>query len=448
MKKSIFILLTGIFVFVLSACEKIPQTIESQVMAYRLNESQKSEYGLIENKLFKSENVLSYDKKTDEILLRIFSAPIENYGNVISLADDGTYSTSGSYIQKELPELWSDERPIRITSGELSVALMPVLGEYTSVLDKEIDIFGQTRDSVIYQNAFGKNVNLKCSTTSFGINLEIVLLKPPENNTFRLRIQLPGLIPVTDSPDYILFRTAMENGGVKAALYTPLVADKNGKWSYSNSVELVEKDSVTDTYIIEYKIDDAFLRDKSIKYPVTLNQSFHFYIPCQPDTSAYENTGDEAGHWKSPYLLLGDSTVKGEGWAYIRYEVLDLLKINWNKIISARYVFRNLFDLKKEAEISAYAVTADWCSINTRWSSRPDYDETPISQTSVKTAGDYSLDITPLFREMIKNKGNPATQYSVNNSFMIKCNTPNSNIILASGDSGVFSPFLEITLAK
>jgi hypothetical protein len=141
-------------------------------------------------------------------------------------------------------------------------------------------------------------------------------------------------------------------------------------------------------------------------------------------------------------MLLGDSTLKGEGWTYIRYETLNNLNIDPEKVVSAKYVFHNLFDLPKEVTIGAYAVTADWCSINTRWFNRPPYDERPVSQVSIKKRGDYSVDITPLLKEMIKNKGVKDAKYSVNNSFLIKCDTPDSNMIFPSGDNGLFSPFL------
>lgn len=124
------------------------------------------------------------------------------------------------------------------------------------------------------------------------------------------------------------------------------------------------------------------------------------------------------------------------------------MNISADKIVSAKYVFRNLFNSEKEVKIGAYAVTNDWCSINTRWFNRPTYDERPLSQTAVQKAADYSLDITPLFKEMIKSKGHENAKYSVKNSFCIKSNTPDSNLIFPSGDGGLFSPFLEVVIAK
>lgn len=256
------------------------------------------------------------------------------------------------------------------------------------------------------------------------------------------------MAPDTSSPDYILFKTALEKGEVKSLLYTPLLVDKNGNWSYANSVKLVDKDVENNIYTVEYIVDEKFLNDKNTKYPVVLNQSIHLYKSKQPDTSAYENTGDVASHYLSPYILLGDETLKGEGWTYVRFETLNSLNIDPEKIVSAKYVFHNIFDLKKETKISAYAVTADWCSINTRWFNRPPFDEKPISEVIVKTSGDYELDVTALLVEMMKNKGKENATYSIQNSFMIRSDTEGSNVIISSGDNGLFSPVLKIVLSE
>ena len=63
-------------------------------------------------------------------------------------------------------------------------------------------------------------------------------------------------------------------------------------------------------------------------------------------------------------------------------------------------------------------------------------------------AGDYKLDITTLFVEMMKNKGKENATYSIQNSFMIRSDTEDSNVFIPSGDNGVFSPMLEIVLSE
>ena len=235
---------------------------------------------------------------------------------------------------------------------------------------------------------------------------------------------------------------------MRSIAYTPLAVDSKGNWCYANTVKLIDKDTNNNTYTLEYTIDESFLSSKKTKYPITVNQSLNMYMSKQPDTSAYENTGEVASHYLSPYILLGDDTLKGEGWTYVRYETLKKLDIDPDKIVSAKYVFNNLFDLKKEVEIAAYPVIDDWCSINTRWSNRPLFDEDALSKVTVKKSGEYELEITSLLKEMLDNKIDENAKHSIRNSFMIRCNTEGSNIAIASGDGGLFSPLLEIVLSE
>jgi len=431
----------------LAGCAVEP--IETNAVAYPFMEDQLKAQNLSEATGFYAENTVAYRNASNETTVRIYSAPIEDSENAITQNTDGGYIGDGKFIKKSLPEAWSSKNPICIKDGTNFAEITPAqIGEYNFEQKSFVNMFGQSRDAMIYEDAFGKGTDLNCSVTSFGVNMEIVFPKRPEQNTYQIKLKLPELIPDTGSPDYILFKTALEKSEVRTVLENPLAADKNGKWSYANSVKLVDKDSASGVYTVEYTIDETFISSESTKYPVKVNQSINLYKSKQPDTSAYENTGEEAGHYLSPYMLLGDSTIKGEGWTFVRYETLDLLNIPAEKIISAKYVFRNLFDVSKEVTIGAYAVTNDWCSMNTRWFNRPTYDEQPISQVVVQKAADYSLDITSLFKEMIKNKWREEPKYSIRNSFMIKSDTKDSNIIFSSGDGGLFSPYLEVVLAE
>ena len=440
-------LATGLILFLSSCSSKAPGPINTLVIAYPQQAHQLEVKKMSVDTSVYAENVAAYLSENGERQIYIYSAPVESSENALSVFENGVYTGSGRYMQKSLPEIWSSENPMSVSFGVSSTEITPAdSGKYTSEWKDVINAFGQSRDTVVYANVFGKGINLNCSLTSFGINTEIVLPKRTEQHTFQIKVKLPDLIPDTVSLDYILFKTALEKGEVKAILYTPLVVDSNEKWSYSNTVKLVDKDSETGIYTVEYEIDEAFLKDSGTKYPVTLNQSIHLYKSKQPDTSAYEKTGDEAGHYLSPYMLLGDETVKGEGWTFIRYETLNNLNIDLEKIVSAKYVFRNLFNLPKEVEIGAYAVTADWCSINTRWFNRPPFDEKPVNTVIVRNSGDYSLDLTILIKEMLKNRDMNDAKYSVRNSFLIRSDSDGSNIILPSGDNGLFSPYLEIVL--
>jgi len=402
---------------------------------------------------YNGENILSYKNADGTKTIYMFSAPIEESNNTISLINEGNlksegyrYLNDGRYIQKLLPDLFSRKTGVIIQNGENYLEVFP--SRDINVAGKQLKMtnaLGQNLNSIKYSDVFNKGIDLNCYITSFGVNTEIVLPKYTGQNKFKLKIKLPDLVPDTTSPDYILFKTALENGEVRSIAYTPLAVDKNcNNVSYNNTIKLISKDSTTNIYTIEYTIDETFLKSNKTEYPVIFNQSFYLYKSKQPDTSAYSKTGDEADHYLSPYILLGDSTIKGEGRAFIRYESLANLNVDPNKILSAKYIFRNLFDLPKDTKISAYAVTTDWCSLNTRWFNKPPFDPKTVSSVIVKSKGDYSVDITEILKVWINNKGNKDAKYSIQNGFMLKSETPNSSAIFSSGDNGLFSPLIEI----
>lgn len=400
-------------------------------------------------KAYAGENTAAYRNGDGTTTLYVYAAPVEAAYTALRDGgqEEGSYFADGTFTRKNLPSRLGEEKGISVVDGNGGyLTLLSAQGEFGGVKTTRKTVFGQEKEAVRYEGVFGEGVDLYCYPTTLGINTEIVLPQYDGTNTFRMKVRLPRVVPDTGSPDYILFKTALESGEVKSLIYTPLAVDKKGNWCYGNQVRLVEKDAATGTYTVEFTVDEAFLTSKETKYPVVLNQSLHLHKSKQPDTSAYSGTGDEAGHYLSPYMLLGDSTVKGEGWTYVRFETLANLNIDYKQIRSAAYVFHNLMELPKEAVISAYPVNADWCSINTRWFNRPASEEKPVNQVIVKKAGDYRLDMTPLIREMIKNKADPTAKYSIQNSFLIRCDTPGSNLLLASGDSCLYSPVLEIVL--
>ncbi len=446
---SLLVILVLVAVLIL-AVNAMKEPVKSDAVAYSLTKKQMLERHHIEQIFdYTAENILVYRNNDNTKTVYIFSAPVENSNNELAISENGNYIGTGTYTSKLLPRSLSSAEGIEIASGMNYINVYPVDDEkYASEKNKITNAFGQEKSDVVYKDMFGKGIDFTCCLTSFGINSEIILSKYTGKNIFKIKIKIPDLIPDTGSPDYILFKTAFEKGEVRSILYTSLVTDANGMWSYANTVKLIEKDRTTNTYTVEYTVDTAFLANKNTKYPVKINQSIHIYKSKQPDTSAYEKTGDEAGHYLSPYMLLGDKTIKGEGWTFVRFETLNNLEINADKVVSAKYVFHNLFDRPNEVRIGAYAVTADWCSINTRWFNRPPFDANPIYSAAVKKKGDYNLDITALAKEMLKNKGVKDAKYSVQNSFMIRCDTPGGNIILPSGDNGLFSPYLEIVLKE
>lgn len=446
-KKSLFIFFVSAILFTGCSNNKF---VDSKTIAHTLHQEQ------LENRQltykvdrYFGENVETYKRSDGKTLIYVYSSPIEKCCNLIKKEGNNQFVSKGDYCSKYFPREFSFKNNLCIRNNNDYINILPYdTGVYKGKISKQTNIFGQEKQAIVYENVFGEGQIFYCYSTEFGINTEIIIPKNPETASFKLKIMLPNLSEDTNSLDYILFKTPFKTSEVKSILYTPLLCDSSGNWSYANSVKLIEKDNETNIYTIEYTVDKDFLNNKNTKYPVTMNQSIYLYKTKQPDVSVYGGINNTLNHYLSPYMLLGDATIKGEGWALIRYETLNNLHIDPEKIVSAKYIFRNLFDLKKETKVSAYAVVFDWCSVNIRWYNRPPFDKRPVGTVLIQKKGDYEINLTPFFKEILKNRIDPNALYSVENSFMIKCDTKNSNIIFPSGDNGLFSPLLEIVLSE
>lgn len=389
------------------------------------------------------EFISTYLNENGTKTIYISTAPMEQE-EVFMRQEGNEYFRKGDFIEVRMPERLGGDSKIKIGQG------MYISTEENKVCkakaEDKCNIFGQKKACIVYEDSLGKQIDLNCYPTSFGINTEIVIPAYTGRNVFQIKAEqrpAENLYVIADSPDYTVLRTDQE---VKYIVYTPLAVDAENKWCYRNRIEMAENKS-NGTYTVSYVINEAFLKDPGTKYPVTLNQSIYAYVPKQSDTAMYSGTGDTGTHHLSPYMLLGDRTSKGEGWGFVRYEALYDFDIPAEKILSAEYFFHNLFDSGKELKLGVFAIVNDWCSVNTRWRTKPGYDKVPVKTARVKERGVYSIDITRLFVEMMKNKRVYEPPYSLRNSFFLRSLTKESNMLLAAGDSGIFSPYLRIVVA-
>lgn len=390
--------------------------------------------------------LLNFDKNTVTYLnddntktVYVSSVPIER-SKLCMKKEGNAYKSTGNLVPVELPIILSQKAGIQI--GDFIEVYSAQSEASVASYMENVNVFGQMQPCVVYKNVFG-DLPLYCYATSFGLNMEIVIPKRPEDNVFSLKMKQPAHFFVETEPDYIDFR---DEEDLKSIIYTPIAVDANDRWNYQNWVELVADEE--DSFLVNFMIDKEFLDNPDTQYPVTLNQSIFAYRHKQPDTSVYSQAGEYARHYLSPYLLLGENTPKGEGMALLRFEVLDNLDICPEDIVKAEYCFTNLVEQENSSIVGLYAITSDWCSVNTKWKSRPRYDNLPVRTTVVREQGTYGIAFTRLLREMMQNKGKYEPLYSVRNSFLLKSNSKDTSLLLAAGDAGFYPPYLKIILKE
>ena len=395
----------------------------------------------LEKALHFDNNTATYLNEDGTKTVYVSSVPIEPEKMQVRQKGD-TYQSTGSRVSVTMPKQLSPEKGIAI--GEyLEVFPMQAVDTPARHMDRA-NAFGIVAPCVVYENFFGA-LPLYCYPNSFGINMEIVIPKRTGNHIFSLQLKQPPDYFSEIEPDYIDFRNEVD---LQSMVYTPIAVDAKGAWSYQNRIVLATGED--GKMIVHFVIDKAFLDDPNTQYPVVLNQSIYAYQHKQPDTAIYSQAGQYARHYLSPYLLLGEKTPKGEGMALLRFEVLDDLDASAEDVLKAEYCFTNLVEQEKNVIVGAYAITNDWCSVNTKWKSKPNYDALPVGTVMVREKGVYGLDITRLLREMLQNRGKYEPLYSVRNSFLIKSNSKEerTSLLLAAGDAGFCPPYLKVILKK
>jgi len=131
---------------------------------------------------YNGENILSYKNADGTKTIYMFSAPIEESNNTISLINEGNlksegyrYLNDGRYIQKLLPDLFSRKTGVIIQNGENYLEVFP--SRDINVAGKQLKMtnaLGQNLNSIKYSDVFNKGIDLNCYITSFGVNTEIV----------------------------------------------------------------------------------------------------------------------------------------------------------------------------------------------------------------------------------------------------------------------------------
>jgi len=442
MRKVKLVAVIVIFITVVALMSCVSAVNDSILQGFELSSSQMRNRNHIEQVKAFGAGSTAYINKDGSKTIYLNAGLIEYSQNVITEKMQGYYTSDGTHVKKNF-----SKEEVQIKSQENPGNYINIFWEEEKepLLVKHVNSFGQKMDSVCYKNMFGENSDVYFYSTVYGVNSEIVIPNREAVGKYTFNISVPDIFPQM-SLDYILLKNLYEEDVNLSMLYMPMVVDSNGKWSNSNKIELINKDMKDGTYIVQFSLDEEFVNSEDTEYPIVMNQSFYLDHYSEPDNSVFSQTTDEDKHYLTPYMMLGDDTAKGEGYALIRFESLEEMKIDPESIVSAKYYVRNLYDLPKKSVVGLYAVTSDWCSINTTWRSMPSYDEKRVAHVLIEEKGDYCFDITDLVKQMFASTGNEVAKYSVRNGFFIKSETSGVNMLFASGDNGLFTPCLELII--
>lgn len=407
-------------------------------------------------KKFYHENVIGFEKNDQTNLLYMFSSPIyikndkdyDIYSNaltpVTNVGKGYTFTNKLNDVKTYLPDTISAENGIRLEINHTKMDIFP-LSEKSENAQKTTytNIYGKNVEHILYKNAFGKN---KCHILldDFGVNTELVI-NDSEPIILRYIVAIENVKLDTTCPDYVLFRS-VKNNEVKGVIYKPVIVEKGESVLSGVTTEKCAMDIIVagkGLYQVSVKLDKKYM--SNVKLPLKINQSFHLYKSKQPDSAIYSNSN--AGYYLNDKVILGNDALKGEGELLVRFEALDLLSIDPQNIISAEYTISEISGTSGEATIALYPVLSEWCSLNTRWNTKPAYAKEFVKKTVVSKSGDYSFDITEPLKKWLENRGKEV-DYIIRHGFVLVNETPGSPKLFATGDNGIFTSCLKINLKK
>ncbi len=405
---------------------------------------------------FKHENVISFTNHKNQIM-HMFSSPayIKTSNDTYDLVDNTPllsvgeksseykFSNTRNDIQSFLPNQFTNDAGILITKEHIALSIFPQTESSGKGKKKPYtNIYGLTDEYIKYSNMFGNN-NYYVSIDDFGVNIELETKSKLSQLEYLLKIEN---VFIDDScPDYVLFKD-IKNKEVRGVIYKPVVSFKERSLTETqvqNDCSMVITEEAENTYSLRIALPEEIL--KATKSPIKINQSFHLYKSKQPDSAIYSNSN--IGYYLNDKIILGNNQEKGEGQLLIRFEALDLIDIPLQDIVSAEYIVSEISGTKTSATIAMYPVISEWCSLNTRWSSKPQLADKYIQRVTVDKSGDYSFDITEPLKLWLKNKGGE-TEYIIRHGFTLINETPDVPKMFATGDNGMFTSCLRITLKQ
>lgn len=406
-------------------------------------------------KQFYHENVICFENDDLTKSLYMYSSPVyiknkdsyEICNNTIQtiVEADGrfAYQNSRNDIVSSLPEKLSSQNGFCIQFKNTKMQIFPQTDVSKDARKtNHINIFGKIAEHLYYENTFNSNYYIYIN--DFGVNTETVISNP-NITALAYTIAIDNVELDTSCPDYILFRSVKEDD-VKGIVYKPIIVEKGGNalnGAMSETCNMTVSNTGKGLYTITITLSKTFT--ENVAFPLTVSQSFHIYRPKQPDMAIYSNSN--IGYYLNDKVIIGSDPIKGEGHLLVRFETLDLLNITSNDILSAEYIISEVSGTTQPATIAMYPVLSEWCSINTRWNTKPVYAKDFIQKVEVVKSGDYSFDVTELLKKWLENRG-LEVEYIIRHGFVLVNETPKSPKLFATGDNGIFTSCLKIELKK
>ena len=332
-------------------------------------------------------NTTGYKNKNGTKTLYVYACPIRFIDNndqlslidtsLINIEDDTligkgySYTVSNSDIKSFFPAELSKDRAIKLQKNMEYEFSTDNDGVIKSQIIDQLNFIGEKRAMITYKNAFGENSSLNFYPSLLGVNSEIVFNEKPTSNLVKFRLKAVDCNITVDPAGYIMMKKEMVNDKgnsnmeIVGIIQAPLIRDDNGKLCYNNKHRINKIDN--DYYELTASLDNEFLNDPGIQYPLTCYIPFEMRREKQPDSAVYSKKPN-LNSFLSNYHILGNSDDFGQGQIRIRYDFASKFDLKANEIISAQYTIFNLSNNNVQDNLEMVSILEDWCSTAGTWS--------------------------------------------------------------------------------
>lgn len=394
---------------------------------------------------YNSPYTICYENKDTTYSMYIFTSPIQYKTEVgeYAIIDNRIvrtekpgfyYENKANNIKTYFPKKLFDPFRVEKNTTFLEFVLNWDVNGFSDA--KQLDytnMYGDKVNAVVYAR---KDMDLVFYPTKAGIKSEIVLKTKTVSNEFSFTIKSSAVSYENKQNGYILFKNGSENESI---IYQPLVQYMTNKGQQLDVTAQMNISREEENDHVTIAINEGILRNVETKHPIKLDLSFDMYLNKMPDSTVYSK--HDINNYLASYAIVGEHSVYGEGWHYLRFRLQWFIFLDSNKISSATYYSYSLYGSVKNTKIGIFNMDENWTSSQIIWSTRKK-QSTKYCENAMRQNGYNEFDISQYIKKSFEDK------YGIEETcgLMFKSETENTYAFLATSDNALYSPFLKINL--
>ncbi|MBS7006937.1 DNRLRE domain-containing protein [Anaerostipes sp.] len=341
---------------------------------------------------------------------------------------DYQYENKDGDKKQYLPKKLTESTPVLMEHDQYEISFAPMLGEDSLKEEKkaedESNAFSSIKNlkrtklqkeevltaedekeelpvSVAYESE-DKSCSFLYQSLDTGIKESVTLKEIPESNELKFKFYAKNLTAKKNIGDGGITFYDKDSEDIIASLEAPSMNDATEEaYSEKLSYDIEPIKGEKDTYELTLRLDEAYLKDKDRKYPITIDPTVTWkgsadFWDVYVINGSYKNTNF---YDSGVTAMMAGKASKGTYRTYLRFKDFTA-KIKNKYVDSATLTMYETGDSTSGQTIEARRVTANWSRPGLTWSNRPGYS---TNYGSVKTTGtthkSRSINLTKYARE-------------------------------------------------